>query len=126
MAKGKRTSAGIYTAQRAFFRDAYRTGVHGWPTEEPTKAILGFLRRPTDRVSQHTQVFSPSAWGTAHLVREWDKKVRTRTWVIPLAVYLGLGVTAVVLARAGVGTANPLFRDLAPLGIVCVAVLLPN
>ncbi|MCZ6690824.1 MAG: class I SAM-dependent methyltransferase [Planctomycetota bacterium] len=36
---------GIYTTQKEYFRDAYRSGVHGWPTEGPTGAILQFLKK---------------------------------------------------------------------------------
>ena len=38
-------SSGIYRTQRTFFRDAYVSGEHGWPTERPTAAMLRFLRK---------------------------------------------------------------------------------
>lgn len=41
MARGR----GIYPSQKEFFRRAYETGVHGWPTEKPAREILGFLRQ---------------------------------------------------------------------------------
>ena len=30
---------------RAYFREAYQTGVHGWPTVEPSPYVVRFLRR---------------------------------------------------------------------------------
>ena len=32
-------------ANRRYFREAYRTGDHGWPVEEPTAEVVGFLER---------------------------------------------------------------------------------
>lgn len=44
MKKAGKSSQGIYRDQGRFFRKAYETGEHGWPTEKPTKEILNFLR----------------------------------------------------------------------------------
>lgn len=35
---------GLYAQQRRYFEEAYRTGVHGWPTEEPSAFVREFLR----------------------------------------------------------------------------------
>ena len=32
-------------ANRRYFRDAYRTGVHGWAVDEPSTYAVGFLRQ---------------------------------------------------------------------------------
>ena len=32
-------------ANRRYFREGYRSGIHGWPVEEPSTYALGFLRR---------------------------------------------------------------------------------
>jgi len=32
-------------ANRQYFRDAYRTGEHGWPGDEPSPYAVGFLKR---------------------------------------------------------------------------------
>ncbi len=34
----------IYQRQKNFFREAYRTGEHGWPTTGPTMAVARFLK----------------------------------------------------------------------------------
>lgn len=39
----RKSDGGIYGPQKRFFREAYRTGVHGWPTEGPTRQVLEFL-----------------------------------------------------------------------------------
>lgn len=38
-------------ANRRYFREAYRTGEHGWPADEPSPYAVEHLRRASDRVS---------------------------------------------------------------------------
>jgi SAM-dependent methyltransferase len=35
----------IYARQRAFFRKAYETGIHGWPAQGPTPEVARLVRR---------------------------------------------------------------------------------
>ena len=34
----------IYKKQKVFFKNAYKTGEHGWPTTEPTKDIVAYIK----------------------------------------------------------------------------------
>lgn len=34
----------IYRAQKAFFKEAYDTGVHGWPAENPNEKVAQYIR----------------------------------------------------------------------------------
>jgi len=34
----------LYLEQKRFFEEAYRTGVHGWPIEDPSRFVVEFLR----------------------------------------------------------------------------------
>lgn len=35
----------IYKKQRGFYRKAYESGVHGWPTDKPTHEVMKYLKR---------------------------------------------------------------------------------
>ncbi len=37
----------IYIKQKKFYRDAYISGVHGWPTKEPTREVVQYLKKIT-------------------------------------------------------------------------------
>lgn len=36
---------GIYTSQKRYFEEAYRSGKHGWPVEEPSAPVVRFLNQ---------------------------------------------------------------------------------
>ncbi len=64
----------IYLRQRRYFEEAYRTGEHGWPVEEPSGFVMDFLKqgefpRGLLRVldmgcgeGRHTLLFAREGW----------------------------------------------------------------
>jgi SAM-dependent methyltransferase len=64
----------IYLEQKRYFEEAYRSGVHGWPTEEPTRFVKEFLqtyrkKKPRGRIldigcgeGRHTLLFAGAGY----------------------------------------------------------------
>ncbi|HEX9758664.1 MAG TPA: class I SAM-dependent methyltransferase [Nitrospiria bacterium] len=66
----------LYSRQKKYFEEAYKTGEHGWPVEEPSPFVIDFLRKvslPGKHLrvldlgcgeGRHTFLFAQKGWRT--------------------------------------------------------------